>query len=167
MFKPLTMVWLATEKTRFQIEFPPYGGWIFHRPAGAWRWAAAFESMAVELVWVTWLQCLLGALLWSFPIERSPQYRPKTCWRNYVFHLTWERLWVHKEEPENAAGDTDVWNTILSFDLTLNKRQLMDGIKTTLKVTHSLGDFLIFAPLFSPVIETYLPSYRTLRSIRW
>ncbi len=149
MFKPLTMVWLATKKNEIS-------NWV-----SSIRWLDLPSSCrGLEM------SCCLR-VDGSFPIERSPQYRPKTCWRNYVFHLTWERLWIHKEEPENAAGDTDVWNTILSFDLTLNKRQWMYGIKTTLKVTHSLGYFLIFAPLFSPVIETYLPSHRTLRSIRW
>ena len=46
---------------------------------------------------------------------RRPRGRPRTCWRDYVSQLAWERLGVPPEELEEVSGDRDVWVSLLKL----------------------------------------------------
>ena len=41
--------------------------------------------------------------------------RPRTCWRNYISHLAWERLGIPQEELASVAGDKEAWRALLSL----------------------------------------------------
>ncbi|XP_061650947.1 uncharacterized protein wdr25 isoform X3 [Phyllopteryx taeniolatus] len=41
--------------------------------------------------------------------------RPRTCWRDYVFRLAWERLRIPWEEPDEVAGEREVWPSLLKL----------------------------------------------------
>lgn len=36
-------------------------------------------------------------------------------WRWYIFYLAWEHLGFPQEEPNNVAGERDVWTTMLNL----------------------------------------------------
>ncbi|KAI3355102.1 hypothetical protein L3Q82_017969 [Scortum barcoo] len=41
------------------------------------------------------------------PTGRRPRGRPRTCWRDYVSQLAWERLGVPPEELEEVSGSIE------------------------------------------------------------
>lgn len=48
--------------------------------------------------------------------------RPRTL-RNDISHLTWKRLGLPRVQLENIIGERDVWNTLLSLDPALDKKE--------------------------------------------
>lgn len=40
---------------------------------------------------------------------------PRRCLRDYVCHLARECRGIPKEKPENAAGERDIWTTLLTL----------------------------------------------------
>ncbi|TWW73696.1 hypothetical protein D4764_15G0010920 [Takifugu flavidus] len=42
-----------------------------------------------------------------------PPGRPRTCWRDYVSRLVWERLGIPPDEVEEVAGEREVWASLL------------------------------------------------------
>ncbi|XP_054915029.1 uncharacterized protein LOC129378663 [Poeciliopsis prolifica] len=43
------------------------------------------------------------------------QGRPRTCWRDHVSQLAWERLWVPPQELQEEAGDRKDWASFLKL----------------------------------------------------
>jgi len=39
---------------------------------------------------------------------RRARGRPRTCWRDYISLLTWERLGIPQEELESVTGEREV-----------------------------------------------------------
>ena len=54
-------------------------------------------------------------VFWACPTERRPQVRPKTRWKDYISRLVWEHLGVLSEELEEAAGEREVWASLLQL----------------------------------------------------
>ncbi|KAK3560032.1 hypothetical protein QTP86_033830, partial [Hemibagrus guttatus] len=50
---------------------------------------------------------LPGEVFRACPIGKRPRGRPRTCWRDYVSQLAWERLWVPLEELEEVSGERE------------------------------------------------------------
>ncbi|KAK3525741.1 hypothetical protein QTP70_007388 [Hemibagrus guttatus] len=50
---------------------------------------------------------LPGEVFRACPTGKRPQGRPRTCWRDYVFRLAWERLGVPPEELEEVARERE------------------------------------------------------------
>ncbi|KAF7654265.1 hypothetical protein LDENG_00072170, partial [Lucifuga dentata] len=64
------------------------------------------------------------------PTGKRPRGRPRTCCRDYISWLTWERLEVPQEELEGLAGDRKCGPVCLvccHHDLDPNKWMIMDG----------------------------------------
>uniref|UniRef100_A0A3B3ZRT3 Uncharacterized protein n=1 Tax=Periophthalmus magnuspinnatus TaxID=409849 RepID=A0A3B3ZRT3_9GOBI len=51
-------------------------------------------------------------VFWACPTGRRSWGRPRTCWRDYVSQLAWERLGVPPEELEDMSGVRDVWESL-------------------------------------------------------
>ncbi|CAM4544523.1 unnamed protein product [Leuciscus chuanchicus] len=47
------------------------------------------------------------------PTGKRPRGRPRTCWRDYVSRLAWERLGVPPEELEEVSREREVWASLL------------------------------------------------------
>uniref|UniRef100_A0A673CRG3 Reverse transcriptase domain-containing protein n=1 Tax=Sphaeramia orbicularis TaxID=375764 RepID=A0A673CRG3_9TELE len=68
-----------------------------------------------------WLRHLLwmppgrhpGEVFQTCPAGRRPLGRPRTCWRDYISRLAWERLGVPPEELEEVSGEREVWASLL------------------------------------------------------
>jgi len=54
-------------------------------------------------------------VFWTRPTGRRPWGRPRTCWRDYISHLAWERFKTSQEELESFAGEKEVWGALLSL----------------------------------------------------
>ncbi|KAK3538497.1 hypothetical protein QTP86_006191 [Hemibagrus guttatus] len=54
---------------------------------------------------------LPGEVFRACPTGKRPRGRPRTCWRDYVFRLAWERLGVPPEELEEVAREREPQNT--------------------------------------------------------
>ncbi|KAK3565106.1 hypothetical protein QTP86_033155, partial [Hemibagrus guttatus] len=50
---------------------------------------------------------LPGEVFRACPTGKRPRGRPRTCWRDYVFQLAWERLGVPPEELEEVARERE------------------------------------------------------------
>ncbi|KAK3514900.1 hypothetical protein QTP70_034583, partial [Hemibagrus guttatus] len=50
---------------------------------------------------------LPGEVFRACPTGKRPRGRPRTCWRDYVFRLAWERLGVPPEELEEVARERE------------------------------------------------------------
>ncbi|TWW54057.1 hypothetical protein D4764_0236820 [Takifugu flavidus] len=57
--------------------------------------------------------CLPGEVFRACPSSRRPPGRPRTCWRDYVSRLVWERLGIPVDELEEVAGEREVWASLL------------------------------------------------------
>ncbi|KAK3572444.1 hypothetical protein QTP86_032667 [Hemibagrus guttatus] len=51
---------------------------------------------------------LPGEVFRACPTGKRPRGRPRTCWRDYVSRLAWERLGVPPEELEEVSGEREV-----------------------------------------------------------
>ncbi|KAK3564038.1 hypothetical protein QTP86_006949 [Hemibagrus guttatus] len=51
---------------------------------------------------------LPGEVFRAFPIGKRPRGKPRTCWRDYVFRLAWERLGVPPEELEEVTREREI-----------------------------------------------------------
>jgi len=40
--------------------------------------------------------------------------RDRTCWRDYISHLAWERLGISQEERETVAEEKEAWGPLFS-----------------------------------------------------
>ncbi len=49
----------------------------------------------------------------AHPTGRRLWGRPRTRWRGYISHLTWERPRIPQEELGNVTGEMDIWTTLL------------------------------------------------------
>ena len=49
----------------------------------------------------------------AHPTGRRPLGRPRTCWRDYVSRLAWERLGISREELDEVAEESKVWLPLL------------------------------------------------------
>lgn len=62
---------------------------------------------------------LLDASLWGFPGTLNwmwkPWDRPRTCWRDYIYHMAWECLGIPQEELEDVAEEKDIWAALRSM----------------------------------------------------
>ncbi|KAK3570072.1 hypothetical protein QTP86_010236 [Hemibagrus guttatus] len=56
---------------------------------------------------------LRGEVFRACPTGKRPRGRPRTCWRDYVSRLAWERLRVPPEELEKVSGEREVWASLL------------------------------------------------------
>ncbi|KAK3509001.1 hypothetical protein QTP70_015948 [Hemibagrus guttatus] len=56
---------------------------------------------------------LPGEVFRACPTGKRPRGRPRTCWRDYVSCLAWERLGVPPEELEDVSGEREVWASLL------------------------------------------------------
>ncbi|TWW74429.1 hypothetical protein D4764_14G0004320 [Takifugu flavidus] len=56
---------------------------------------------------------LPGEVFRACPSGRRPPGRPRTCWRDYVSRLAWERLGTPPDELEEVAGEREVWASLL------------------------------------------------------
>ena len=56
---------------------------------------------------------LPGEVFRARPTGRRPRGRPRTCWRDYVSRLVWERLGIPQEELDEVAGEREVWASLL------------------------------------------------------
>ncbi|TWW62282.1 hypothetical protein D4764_04G0009290 [Takifugu flavidus] len=56
---------------------------------------------------------LPGEVFRARPSGRRPSGRPRTCWRNYVSRLAWERLGMPPDELEEVAGEREIWASLL------------------------------------------------------
>ena len=59
------------------------------------------------------LGCLPGEVFRARFTGRRPPGWPRTRWRDYVFHLAWERLWIPSKELDQAAEEREVWASLL------------------------------------------------------
>lgn len=77
-----------------------------------------------------------------FQLDRNPPKRSRTQWRNYISQLAWQCLWLPWEEMENIAVGREMWNTLLSLQLTLtfDKQKKWDVWHTNKNVTVQLKD---------------------------
>lgn len=71
------------------------------------------------------------------PARQKPPKRSRTQWRNYVSQLEWQCLWLPWEEMKNIAVGREMWNTLLSLQLTLtfDKQKKWDVWHTNKNVT--------------------------------
>lgn len=74
-----------------------------------------------------------------------PRSRPWTCWRDYISHLAWERLWGLPEELESVAG---------YCDLALDKWKKMDGLMDVLNMM-TLFNIAQICPITSGTLKCY------------
>ncbi|KAK3507833.1 hypothetical protein QTP70_001201 [Hemibagrus guttatus] len=56
---------------------------------------------------------LPGGVFRACPTGKRPRGRPRTCWRDYVSRLAWERLGVPPEELEEVSGEREDWASLL------------------------------------------------------
>ncbi|TWW61046.1 hypothetical protein D4764_05G0011360 [Takifugu flavidus] len=86
-------------------------------------WELGVESLLlrVERSQMRWLGHLVrmppgrlpGEVFRACPSGRRPSGRPRTCWRDYVSRLVWERLGIPLDELEEVAGEREVWASLL------------------------------------------------------
>ncbi len=57
--------------------------------------------------------CLPGEVFWARPTGKRPRARPKTCWRDYVSQLAWERLGIPPEVQDEVSREREVWASLL------------------------------------------------------
>ncbi|KAK3556755.1 hypothetical protein QTP70_016699 [Hemibagrus guttatus] len=77
------------------------------------------------------------------PTGKRLRGRPRTCWRDYVFWLAWERLGVPPEELEEVSGEREVWASLLRLLPPLRQteilkkdfRSLVEKVRTTSPTT--------------------------------
>ena len=126
-------LWVVTERTRLRIQAAEMG--FLRRVSGLSlrdevRSSVIQEGLGVEplllriersqMRWVGHLVRmppgrLTGEVFQARPTGRRPRVRPRTCWRDYVSRLAWERLRVPPEELKEVAGDRDVWVSLLKL----------------------------------------------------
>ncbi|KAK3515257.1 hypothetical protein QTP70_013021, partial [Hemibagrus guttatus] len=80
--------------TREELGVEPL---LFHIERGQLRWLGHLFRMPPGR--------LPGEVFRACPTGKRPQGRPRTCWRDYVSQLAWERLWVPPEELEEVSGE--------------------------------------------------------------
>ena len=56
---------------------------------------------------------LRGEVFRARPIGRRPPGRPRTCWRDYVSRLAWERLGIPLEKLYEGADESEAWASLL------------------------------------------------------
>ncbi len=56
---------------------------------------------------------LPGEVLRARPTGRRLRGRPRTCCRDYVSRLAWERLGIPPEEQEEVSREREVWPSLL------------------------------------------------------
>ncbi|KAK3510372.1 hypothetical protein QTP70_005671 [Hemibagrus guttatus] len=78
---------------------------LLHIERGQLRWLGHLFRMP--------LRRLPGEVFRACPTGKRPRGRPRTCWRDYVSRLAWERLGVPPEELEEVSGEREVWASLL------------------------------------------------------
>lgn len=53
--------------------------------------------------------CMTPRVCQECPTERRPRSRPRTCSRDYISPLAWERLRIPLEELVEVDGEREVW----------------------------------------------------------
>ncbi|KAK3526405.1 hypothetical protein QTP70_025434 [Hemibagrus guttatus] len=83
---------------------------LLHIKRGQLRWLRHLFRMP--------LGCLPGEVFRACPTGKRPQGRPRTCWRDYVSRLTWERLGIPPEELEEKEDDwlKHCWGQVLQVE---------------------------------------------------
>ncbi|KAL1262168.1 hypothetical protein QQF64_007433 [Cirrhinus molitorella] len=113
-----------------QVEEFKYLGVLFtsegkmEREIDGLRWGVTREELGVEPLLLhiernqfRWLGHLFrmplghlpGEVFRACPTGRRPRGRPRTCWRDYVSQLAWQRLGVHLEELEDVSGSLELF----------------------------------------------------------
>ncbi|KAK3525899.1 hypothetical protein QTP70_010953 [Hemibagrus guttatus] len=118
-------LWVMTERVRSRIQAAKMS--FLHRVAGRSlrdrvRSSVTREELGVEPLLLhiergqlRWLGHLFrmppgrlpGEVFRACPTGKRPRGRPRTCWRDYVSRLTWERLGVPPEELEEVSGERE------------------------------------------------------------
>ncbi|KAK3547052.1 hypothetical protein QTP86_009569 [Hemibagrus guttatus] len=88
--------------TREELGVEPL---LLHIERGQLRWLGHLFRMPPG--------SLPGEVFRACPTGKRPRGRPRTCWRDYVSQLTWERLGVPPEELEEVSGEREVWASLL------------------------------------------------------
>lgn len=132
--KSPSFIFLGPWKGSWRVNLCSY--WLFYVPtltSSCEQWGL---SSPCELGWGAWWfgpSCLLGASLWRFfhacPTKRGPRI---PC-RDYISHLARACLGIPQEEPENTAGEKDVWNILFS-PLTRTRLSRWKRMNGTMKV---------------------------------
>ncbi|KAK3542066.1 hypothetical protein QTP86_011367 [Hemibagrus guttatus] len=124
-------LWVITERVRSRIQAAEMS--FLRRVAGRslrdrLRSSVTREELGVEPLLLRiergqlrWLRHLFrmppgrlpGEVFRACPTGKRPRGRPRTCWRDYVFRLAWERLGVPPEELEEVAREREVWASLL------------------------------------------------------
>jgi len=68
------------------------------------------------LVRMPWL--LPRGVFQKCPAMRRPQGRPRTCWRDDISRLSWQRLVVPPDGLQEEAGAKEVWESLLRLTVT-------------------------------------------------
>ncbi|KAK3525927.1 hypothetical protein QTP70_010995 [Hemibagrus guttatus] len=120
-------LWVMTERVRSRIQAAKMS--FLRRVAGhslrdRVRSSVTREELGVEPLLLhiergqlRWLGHLFrmppghlpGEVFCACPTGKRPRGRPRTCWRDYVFRLAWERLGVPPEELEKVTREREVW----------------------------------------------------------
>ncbi|TWW71143.1 hypothetical protein D4764_17G0006260 [Takifugu flavidus] len=124
-------LWVMTERTRSRVQAAEMS--FLRRVAGLSlrdrvRSSAIWEELGVEPLLLRiersqmrWLGHLVrmppgrlpGEVFRACPSGRRPPGRPRTCWRDCVSRLVWERLGIPPDELEEVAGEREVWASLL------------------------------------------------------
>ncbi|KAK3510350.1 hypothetical protein QTP70_004939 [Hemibagrus guttatus] len=124
-------LWDMTERTRSQIQAAEMS--FLRRVVGRSlrnrvRSSVTQEELGVELLLLhikrgqlRWLRhlfrmplgCLPGEVFQASPTVKRPQGRFRTCWRDYISRLTWERLGIPPEDLEEVSREREVWASLL------------------------------------------------------
>ncbi|KAK3522831.1 hypothetical protein QTP86_004670 [Hemibagrus guttatus] len=99
---------------------------------------------------------LPGEVYRACPTGKRPRGRPRTCWRDYVSRLAWERLGVPPEELEEVSGERELLR-YNDRNLILNEARHHGPVKA------SDGAMLRFFPDFSPATAKKQSSFSTVR----
>ncbi|KAK3563105.1 hypothetical protein QTP86_016341, partial [Hemibagrus guttatus] len=122
---PVNELWVMTERVRSRIQAAEMS--FLRRVAGRsirdrLRSSVTREELGVEPLLLhiergqlRWLGHLFrmppgrlpGEVFRACPTGKRPWGRPKTCWRDYVSRLAWERLGVPPEELEEVSGERE------------------------------------------------------------
>ncbi|KAK0133573.1 putative uncharacterized transposon-derived protein F52C9.6 [Merluccius polli] len=120
-------LWVVTERTRSRVQAAEMS--FLRRVAGLslsdWVRSLVIREelrvdpllLRVERSQMRWLGHLVrmppgrlpGEVFRARPTCRRLRGRPRTCWRDYVSRLAWERLGIPQEELDEVAGKREVW----------------------------------------------------------
>ncbi|KAK3508365.1 hypothetical protein QTP70_022939 [Hemibagrus guttatus] len=136
--------------TREELGVEPL---LLHIERGQLRWLGHLFRMPPG--------CLPGEVFRACPTGKRPRGRPRTCWRDYVSRLAWERLGVPPEELEEVSGERK------EVIKRKSKKRIVDGVYEILdQVKNKGGEYVkrFWRCVFQDHIQQKYPVFRFLQN---